>query len=43
MVNGDGAAPPFLCRSGPLVEMGVVANKTIHFVGVKYAVGTALA
>ena len=34
--------PPFLCGLMPLVDMGIVANKSIDFIGFKYAVVTSL-
>jgi hypothetical protein len=42
MINRDGTAPPFLCCLMPLVEVGIVANKSIDFIGFKYAVVTSL-
>jgi hypothetical protein len=42
MVNRDGAAPSFLCRSVSLVEMRVMANQTVDLVGIQYAVVISL-
>jgi hypothetical protein len=38
MVNGDGAAPPFLCRLMPLIQTRVMAYRTIDLIRLQYAI-----
>jgi hypothetical protein len=38
MIEGNGAAPPFLCRLVSLVEVSVVANQKVDLVGIKVAI-----
>jgi hypothetical protein len=38
VIQGHGARPPFFCRLLSLVEMGVMANKAIHFIRIQDAI-----
>jgi hypothetical protein len=38
MVDGNGAAPPFLCGVLSLVEMRIMAYQTVDLIGIQYAI-----
>jgi hypothetical protein len=38
MVDGDGAAPPFLFGLMPLIQMRVMAHQTVDLIAIQYAV-----
>ena len=42
VVECNGSGPPLLCGLAILIEMRIMANKTIDLVGLEYAIETIL-